>query len=269
MEQLKLGLYSRAEMAEILNLDIKDTRHFKRNVENKLAKWGYGVIVNRKNIEITKIPTTAEEKLAEIFIRGFDLDIQTEIYSMACFIIMLLEYEDFQSMPWDVRVEELRREYGVSVASSTLKKWNAKLISKNLIAKCNYDKTAWITYYVEGEKFREMITGNEDYERDMRNYYQRRRDLVEDYKDRAYTAGRDDFEKINSEAWSYAFKTLWEEKHCCYYYCCSFYLNAIGEYAQEIYELVDEISARKKPYNPSPSAFGAVAQEVKEGEFHF
>lgn len=267
MEQLKMGKYTRQEMADILNLDVKDSRHFKRNVENKLDKWGYGVVVNRKDIEITKIPTTAEEKLAEIFIRGFDLDIQTDVYGMACFIVMLMDYEDFQSMPWDVRAEELQKEFAVCIASSTLKKWNAKLINKELVAKCNYDKTYWITFYVDGKKERMMVTGDEDLEAQMRKYYARRKSLVEEYKDNAYTAGREDFTEINKEAWSFAFKKLWEEFNCCYYKCGSFYLNAIGEYAQEIYELVEEISYRRKPYKPVSSAFGMV--KPKEGEFVF
>ena len=242
MEQLELRAYSRQEIAHLLQVDINDNRHFKRNITCKLDNWGYKYIYKTKQIELIEKPQNAEDKLKELFVREFDIDIRTDAYSMACFLALLLEYEDFQSMPWEERAMELQKIYGVSVTSRTLKNWYSRLLKRDLVASTKYDRTCWVTFFLESGKQRVMVTGDDNLETGMRHYFNRRKELVKEYKEVANKANRDDIEVINKEAWSYAFKKLWEEFSCCYYYCGSIYLNAIGDYAQEILELVEEIT---------------------------
>jgi hypothetical protein len=58
----------------MLDVNIKDSSHFKQNVTHKLDKWGYEDLYTSKQVTITKIPETAEEKLREILIRELQLD---------------------------------------------------------------------------------------------------------------------------------------------------------------------------------------------------
>lgn len=241
MEQLQMRSYSRQEIAKILQVNINDNRHFKRNVTSKLDSWGYKYNYSKNVVEITEQPQSAIDKLKEIFIREYDLDIRTNAYDMACFIVMLMAYEDFQSMPWEERVKELENTYGVSVTSRTLQNWYSRLLKRNMVASTKYDKTCWVTFYLESGKVRMFV--DETLEQGRKKYFDRRKELIKEYRNNAYSANRQDSENINKEAWTYALKKLWEEFHCCYYYCGSIYLNAIGDYAQEIFELVEEITA--------------------------
>lgn len=187
---------------------------------------------------------------------------------MACFLYMLAYDEAFQSMPWAVRAEELRNEFGVSVDERTLRNWNSKLMKRDMVAKFNSDRTAWISYKIDGTTYREMITGDEALEEQARKYFKKRNEYRKEYRQREmFERNREDYEKINSESWSYAMKSLWDEFHCCYYYCPSFYLNAIGEHALEIFEIVDTIGSRATPY--AMPTFAVAAQEPPKGEFVF
>lgn len=268
MEQLELKYYNRQELAEIIGIDSKD-KNYARKVKDTLDKWGYQFDkYSCKGLTIVKQPTTPEERLNEIFNRYYNIDIRTDIYGMACFLYMLAYDEAFQSMPWAVRAEELRSEFGVSVDERTLRNWANKLMNRDMVAKFNSDKTAWISYKVEGETFREMITGDEALEEQARTYFKKRNQYRKEYKEREVLENnREDYEKINSESWSFAMKTLWDEFHCCYYYCPSFYLNAIGEHAQEIFEIIDAIGSRQAPYVYEPKCIAA--QVPESGEFVF
>lgn len=42
MNQLEQRFYERSEIADITSANPEDSKHFKRNVENTLTKWGYG-----------------------------------------------------------------------------------------------------------------------------------------------------------------------------------------------------------------------------------
>lgn len=221
MQQLEKQFYSREEIAELLTVKITD--HFKRDVINKLDKWGYKYKYSRKGVEITGAPATAQEKLKEIMIRQFDLDIQVDVNAFACFVKLLIDYEDFMNMPWEQRVKEIKEIYNVSVEKRTLERWGNKLISKNLIAK-GFDRVYWSTTYINGKKERIRVDGDPEAEAEMAAYMARKKELAALSKD------------FNEN-----FAILWKEFGCCYYSCSSLVLNAIDENIQEICELVDEI----------------------------
>ena len=73
MNQLELRSYPRAEIAEVLSVNINDSGHFKRNVESKLSKWGYGFRYETAAVEILSKPETPEERLYDtMFEDGFE-----------------------------------------------------------------------------------------------------------------------------------------------------------------------------------------------------
>ena len=78
MQQLEARFYTRSEIADITKAKLSDSKHFKRNAENTLTKWGYGYEWTKYGATITHIPTTPEERLQEILIRQFHVDIQVD-----------------------------------------------------------------------------------------------------------------------------------------------------------------------------------------------
>lgn len=225
MQQLEKQFYSREEIAELLTVKITD--HFKRDVENKLNKWGYLCKYSRKGVEIIAAPATAQDKLKEIMIRQFNLDIQVDVYAFACFIKLLIDYEDFMNMPWEQRAKEIKEIYNVSVDKRTLERWGNKLISKNLIAK-GFERVYWSTSYINGKKERIRVDGDPELEAEMAKYMARKKELAATSKD------------FNEN-----FAILWKEFGCCYYSCSSLVLNAINTDIEEICNLVDEIHFEK------------------------
>lgn len=239
MEQLELRFYTREEIAQLTGVNSK-AQNFKRNASNTLTNWGYSWEYGKKSFTLTAKPETAEEKLAEIIIRKFDMDVRLDIFGFACFISLLMEDEEFRAMPWTERERVMKEEMGVTISFETMRKWCAKLIGKNMIAK-SADKAYWGTTVVDGEKVRFAVSGDAAAEQQMEEYMACRNQLVEEYTAKALASGRKDLKEVKNEAWSNAFKTLWAKYQTCYYGCSTLMLNAFGDDAKEIYELVNEI----------------------------
>lgn len=104
----------------------------------------------------------------------------------------------------------------------------------------------------------------------MAEYMACRNQLVEEYTYFALASGRTDYKVINNEAWSNAFKELWSKYHTCYYGCSSLMLNAFGEEAKEIYELVNEIrDGNAREYVIVVNTAIVPTNSPKDGEFIF
>lgn len=229
MKQLELRFYDRNEIAEALSLNI--TKNFARDVKGKLDKLGYKYSYSRKGVEIEAVPAAAADKLKEIMLRQFNLDIRIDTYAFACFMCLLMEDAEFTSMPWSVREQALKDLYGISISERTLRAWNTKLIKENIIHNDKQERTNWRTRYnaALGIKVREWVDGNEEMEQEMQQYMKHRKIL--------YAATKD---------WDNTLLTLWKEFGCCYYSCSTLVLNGLGEEAQEIYELVKEVAKNGK-----------------------
>ena len=126
MQQIEVRNYSRNEMAELLKVEITDS-HFSRKVQSILTKWGYSFVYSRKAIEITAAPSTAQERLNELLIREFDLDIRIDIGKFATFVYLLMD-EEFSSMPFGERANVMQQDYNIEVSEITLKRWYKKLV---------------------------------------------------------------------------------------------------------------------------------------------
>lgn len=242
MKQLELRTYPRAEIAEVLSVNLKDSSHFKRNVENKLSKWGYGYRYTTPAVEIVSKPEAPAERLSEILYRGYGIDVQIEAVQFACFIAAFTDIEGFSSSPWEQREIEFYKYYGYSVSARTMRNWCHQLIERGVIANVG-GSSAWRTLFADGRKIREPV--DEADKEEMQHYYDRRREIVQANYKSQLEDGKSEDEAMKA-AWKDTYKDLWAEFGCCYYYCkyfvfSSFSYNDVDVW--EIYELAREIAA--------------------------
>lgn len=106
---------------------------------------------SRKGVLITRQPQLPEEKLNEILIRKFDMDVRTNAYAFGCFITELVENEEFAAMPWEQRAIELKDRYNIEVYEQTLRNWTKKLIKAGIISKDTNNKVEWMTFKYDGK----------------------------------------------------------------------------------------------------------------------
>lgn len=240
-----MRFYGRKEIAEITDISPK-SNNFRRDVENVLAKWCYGYEwIPYKGVTITYVPTTPEERLQEILIRQFHIDIQVNVYAFACFVTAFTDIEGFISMPWKTR-EPLFREYlGRQVNERTLRRWMSNLLKSGIVSK-GEDGSYWKTEIKGTMKIRSTVS-----EKEVEDYYKRRSELVQNLEEQTieflkFNHGLT-YQEAKKEAWKDIYYTLWAEFGCCYYYCKSFHFtawSAQGDLA-EVYELTREISGKE------------------------
>ena len=246
MQQLELREYTRAEIAEVLSVNLKDSNHFAERVKDKLDKWGYGYDYSRRAVTIISKPETSAARLKEIVIRSFGMDIQVDAVQFACFLAAFTDIEGFETMPWEERAIVYYKRYGVWVDDRTMRGWCRQLIERKIIAVCG-ESAAWKTTIVGNKKYRERLIPGEQNE--LWDYYERRREIfAEEYKE-ALIGTRFRGEPpaaARKEAWGETYKRLWQEFECCYYYCKCFTLSAFSEeYGAdlcEVYELAQELA---------------------------
>lgn len=240
MEQLEARFYTRAEIAQITGTHLEDTKHFKRNNENILTKWGYGYDWMRDGVRITHTPTTSEERLQEILIRQFHVDIQVDMYSFACFVTAFTDIPGFKSMPWSVREYKFYYYSGKFVTSRTLSKWCKTLIEQNIMSRGTVG-SYWKTYFVNNQKIRAIVS-----EAEAKEYFKRRSELLHKYIEENKQQGMD-YDTAYKEAWKPLYQDLWAEYGCCYFSCKTFHFSAWNEQGMlyEVYELTREISRKE------------------------
>lgn len=159
MKQFEKRFYPRNELSEILNIDLQN-KHFADKVKSTFTKWGYTFEYSRKGLTITAIPETAYEKLSEMMIRNYNLDVQVDVYDFAIFTFCLLEDIDgFASMPWECRSNYLNETWNVNVNDRTLRNWCNKLLATNTVIKDKNQKTYWQSYRVGDIKYQEELEG--------------------------------------------------------------------------------------------------------------
>lgn len=224
MQQIEVRNYSRTEMAELLKVEITDT-HFSRKVQSILTKWGYSFVYSRKAIQITAAPSTAQERLNELLIREFDLDIRIDIGKFATFVYLLMD-EEFSSMPFGERANVMKQDYNIEVSEITLKRWYKKLVDYNVVETNRLRKTYWVSMYVDGQKTRMKV--DEDDEGKIKYENRRRKIAEQNIKDGMNKA----------DAYSSANLICWKEFKCCYYSCNTIILNAFN---QQFFELAEEV----------------------------
>ena len=240
MKQLEIRAYERQEIAEITGIPMfyqsgNPNHDFIGRVKDRLQKWGYTCKTPRGGaVIITGKPETAEERLAEIMIRLFGLDIQIEVYPFACYLHFMLNEPAAQTMPWIERHAMIQEMYGLDISEITLRRWTKHLLDADIMSKSEFrqDSEWWMTYNDGGEKH--QVPLEEEDLPQLRQYWQRHTELLEQW--RVQCNGN------MSAAWEATKKQMWQEFHCCYYRCKCLTINGIGnEEIDTILDLVDEI----------------------------
>ena len=112
IQKLEKRFYPRMEIAEIMELSTRD-KNFADKVKTRLKNWGYKYIyIKRRGVEITEIPSTAEEKVQELLIRKLNLDSQTNLKAFAIMMYLLASDYEFATSPWLTRENIIWKEYG-------------------------------------------------------------------------------------------------------------------------------------------------------------
>lgn len=242
MKQLEMRFYGRAEIAEITNISIA-AHNFSRDVKDTLAKWGYGYDwINRRGVTITYVPTTPEERLQEILVRQFHVDIQVDMFSFSCFVTAFSDVEGFDNMPWGVRKGILYELTGKQYDERTLSNWARKLLEQEIMIKGTAG-SYWKTEIKNNRKIRSSVSKQE-----VDSYYIRRAELLNeletDYK-RIKPKASD--REARKAAWEAVYFHLWDEFNCCYYSCKTFHFTAWNKQGDlaEVYELTREISGKE------------------------
>ena len=236
MEKLEVKFYSRVEITGIIGVNPKDT-NCARVIKNTLTNWGYSFEYSCKGVKILRTPTTAEEKLAELTSRKFDIDTQIDSKTFGLFLYLISNYSDYQASPWIEKVRLLQEEFNITIDEKTLRRWVNKMISSNSIAK-SADVQVWRTVSTLEGKERHPIVDDEDIQ-EMENYFQYRNESLrradEDYQLATWSG------KPNPNRWSIALNECWRKFGCCYYNCHYFITNCIDDDFKEMYELSEEI----------------------------
>lgn len=249
MDQLEKRFYNLDELAELTGVN-RRANNFKRDVENILDNWGYGHDwINRRGATIKHIPETPEEKLQEILIRQFHVDIQTDMYGFSCFVTAFSEIEGFNSMPWGVRETAITSYFGIYVDERKQRKWCKKLFDQELISKSSYG-SYWKTEIKDNVKIRTPLKTEKDYQ-DYDNYYKRRSQLLDECtKNYLHYNPSLTIIQARNEAWKDVYTFLWAEFHCCYYSCKDIQFKAwvVQGDIEEIIELTNEIAKRRNKH---------------------
>lgn len=237
MKQLEIKTYTREEIAKEFNLETSD-KNFARKVKETLLKWGYSFEYSRKAVTITRKPQTADERLAEILIRKYNLDVRIETNAFAAFLYSIVVYPEFAAMPWEERADWLNKEFDVVVSDRTLRSWCNRLLATSTVHKDESYKVKWLTGYYNGEKYRMVVDGDRELEQTAENYQKDKIALLKKYQE---LGDKEKWEKVREE--------LWDKYKVCIYYCKGILLSAFDEneieILQEIVELVNEIAERE------------------------
>lgn len=227
MKQLEVKTYTRQEIADITNTDINDKK-FARKVRDILTNWGYSFEYSRRSVNITRIPETATERLSELMIRCYDLDIQANTYDFAIFTYCLLaDLDGFSSMPWEARSKYLDEAWNVRVSDRTLRTWCSKLIKTNTVYKDKGIKTYWHSFMSGGVKYQEELE-NGKLNPEWKKYWEL-------------------FFKLKAAGETNLGGKCYEQLGYCVYSCPSFIFSAWDDNGLEIldqlYSLIVEIAA--------------------------
>ena len=142
-------------------------------MENTLEKWCYrDKWKDRQGTTITHIPATPEERLQEILVRQFHVDIQVDMYAFSCFVTAFTDIDGFDSMPWEEREKVFQEYLGRKVDKRTLSKWSKTLIEQEIMGK-DCVGSYWKTEIIDKRKIRSPAT-----EKEYEEYETRRRELM-------------------------------------------------------------------------------------------
>ena len=259
---LEQRFYSLAEIKKLMDTNRKET------ITNNLTKWGYHYEwITRKGVNIIEFPDTTnpEIQLRSLLMRKLDLDIKTDFKAFSAFFFKVMDDELFLTSPWGVKAKVLKDEFGIEVSDRTLRNYNSKLVEKGFIFKNSEKSKDWCTFYLNGEKYQEVV-GNFEPVKELQNQ------SMEDWfaKRKQYLEAADlEYSKKglkNPNRWTIAFKRLWKETGIVYYNIKGWSFNGFrDEELQEIYRLATLVVAGIEPPEESEDIIsGLIRKQMEE-----
>jgi len=212
MELLECRFYSLAEIREITR------KERSRDIKRLLTLWGYEYQwKDRQGVAILKRPEAPMARFTELMRRYLRIDTQIDPYHFACFLTLLLEDEEFSSMPWEERSRQMSDLYEIDVSERTLRSWSSYLFRGEFLMKDKENRTVWYTESYGGLKIQSQVK-NPDEDTTYQNYLQDRKEMVNHLRKSGTSFGK---------AYKETVCALWEKYHRIYYYCYTLVSNAI------------------------------------------
>jgi hypothetical protein len=262
---LEQRFYSLAEVKKLMDTNRKET------ITNNLTKWGYHYEwITRKGVNIIEIPniTNPEIQLRSLLMRKLDLDIQTDFKAFSAFFFKVMDDDLFLASPWGVKAKVLKDEFGIEVSDRTLRSYNSKLAEKGFIFKNNEKSKDWCTFYLNGEKYQEVV-GNFEPIRElqiqsMEEWFTKRKQYLL-AADLEYSKTNGVQGLMNPDRWTIAFKRLWKETGIVYYSIKGWSFNGFKDKElQEIYKLTTLVVADIEPPEKSGDIITELIREQME-----
>lgn len=274
MITLELRFYPLAEIKELMDTKRKET------ITNNLTKWGYRYEwIPRKGVNIIETPDMGkpEEQLKSLLMRKLDLDVRADYKAFAAFFFKIIDDDLFLTTPWETRAKIIGDEFGIEVTDRTLRKYNAKLVEKNIMVKDDSQYEYWYTTYVCGEKCQDVVgTSEEEEVAAMEDWFNKRKEYLE-AADLEYSQAIGVADSRDPNRWKIAMNRLWETTKVVYYKVKGWNFNAFEDAdLKEIYRLsalvvadieipeeAEEVVEEQVKFNPMDNCTGP------NGEFIF
>lgn len=269
MVTLEKRFYPLAEMREIMNTQRKET------ITNNLTKWDYRYEwIPRKGVNIIETPdiSSPEQQLKSLLMRKLDLDVRADYKAFAAFFFKTMDDELFLTTPWETRAKILNQEFGIEISDRVLRKYNAKLVEKNMMVKADDVYEYWYTVYVGGEKCQDVVNDTDANDvAAMEDWFNKRKQYLQE-ADIEYSKAIGEEGSINPNRWKIAMNRLWETTKTVYYKVKGWQFNAFEDKdIQELYRLsalvigdielkadeVEEIIENKVKYDPLEASITA------------
>lgn len=269
MVALEKRFYPLAEMREIMNTQRKET------ITNNLTKWDYRYEwIPRKGVNIIETPdmSSPEQQLKSLLMRKLDLDVRADYKAFAAFFFKTMDDELFLTTPWETRAKILNQEFGIEISDRVLRKYNAKLVEKNMMVKADDVYEYWYTVYVGGEKCQDVVNDTDANDvAAMEDWFNKRKQYLQE-ADIEYSKAIGEEGSINPNRWKIAMNKLWETTKTVYYKVKGWQFNAFEDKdIQELYRLsalvigdielkadeVEEIIENKVKHNPLDECIAA------------
>lgn len=269
MNILEKRFYPTKELAQYFSINPK-SKNKPRDIQCQLdnLRYCYSYQKDEHGFYILETPSTngdsCEERLKGILYRYLGLSKQIDAVSYALFLKAFSEISGFDCMPWAVREEVLRKEYGLNYAKATYRNWFSKLINKGYAGKGAIGAMWKTAILKDGSLVRCKVL---DGDRQMTEYYAERNRMLSVFESDNKEMGFPP--KIaKNNAWKSTIAELWNHYHCCYYSCKTLTLFAFsndGEnLIQEVYRLVDEVLQNYVPPRPAVGKAADTTQSQQE-----
>lgn len=235
MNELENRFYSRAEISEATGISASASQ-FARDVKKKLTDEGYAYDWKpRRGVQILSRTVTPQMELKRLLVERLALSTQTDALDFAQFLIAIMTFPGFSTMPYPVKEMVISDICGHNIDDGTLRHWMSKLYGSGNAHREKYG-ALWHTFKDEfGVKRREPADPNGE---DYKVYCDLRTSALATIK--KSDEERSASPEVRKKAFRRMLASLYDD-YGCYYWCPEITLNAIGDDMPEIIRLVEEI----------------------------